>query len=96
MPHTLQLAVNKGLKIAKVQKNYCTLQGNCQPFQETNKEDTECIQIARKVKIVLMLPQHMLVQDCITSWGSTLSMLQRLIEQQMSIQQCWLKGRTGI
>ena len=35
----------------------------------------------------------MLVQDCITRWGSTLSMLQRLIEQQTAISAVLVEGK---
>ena len=34
---------------------------------------------------LLKLPQHMLVQDSVTWWGSTVCMLQHLIEQQTAI-----------
>ena len=42
---------------------------------------------------LLKLLQHMLVQDCITRWGSTLSMLQRLIEQQTAISAVLVEGK---
>ena len=67
-------------------KNYCTLQSNCQPFQEINEGD---IQITRKARIVEIATAH----ACVTRWGSTLSMLQRLIEQQTAISAVLVEGK---
>ena len=54
--HTLQLAVNKGLKVrSKSAENYCTLQGNCQQFQEINRGD---LQVTRKARIVKVATTH--------------------------------------
>ena len=39
----------------------------------------------REKQKLLKIPQHALVQDCITRWGSTLHMLQRFQEQQAAI-----------
>ena len=35
----------------------------------------------------------MLVQDCVTRWGSTLCMLQHLIEQQTAISVILIEGK---
>ena len=42
---------------------------------------------------LLKLPQHMLIQDCITHWGSTLCMLEHLIEQQIAISAVLAEGK---
>ena len=34
---------------------------------------------------MLGLPEHQLINDCITRWGSTYEMLKRFIEQQQAI-----------
>ena len=68
--HTLQLAVKRALEINKVRRAL----GRCRKCVEHFHKST-------KVEI----PQHARVQDCITRWGSTLHMLQRLQEQQAAI-----------
>ena len=42
---------------------------------------------------MLKLPKHMLIQDCVIRWGSTLAMLERLIEQQAPIAAVLMDGR---
>ena len=42
---------------------------------------------------MLKLPKHALTQDCVTRWGSTLSMLERLMEQQAAIAAVLMEGR---
>ena len=41
---------------------------------------------------MLKLPQHKLIQECVTRWGSTLHMLQRLMEQQAAIAAVLMEG----
>ena len=36
---------------------------------------------------------HILVQDCVTRWGSTLSMLEKILEQQAAIAAVLMEGR---
>ena len=42
---------------------------------------------------MLQLPQHKLIQDCVTRWGSTLGMLTRLMEQQAAIAAVLMEGK---
>ena len=42
---------------------------------------------------MLQLPQHKLTQECVTRWGSTLDMLQRLMEQQEAIAAVLMEGK---
>ena len=42
---------------------------------------------------MLKLPQHKLIQDCVTRWGSTLGMLERLMEQQAAIAAVLMEGK---
>ena len=42
---------------------------------------------------MLQLPQHQLMQECLTRWGSTLSMLKRLGEQQAVIAAVLMEGK---
>lgn len=41
---------------------------------------------------MLDLPEHKLVQEVVTKWGSTLGMLQRLMEQQAAIAAVLVDG----
>ena len=89
--HTLQLAVNKGLKVARVQRIIARCKAIVSHFKRSTKETYKL----REKQELLKLSQQ-LVQDCVTRWGSTLSMLQRLVDNKRLFQQCWWKGRTGI
>jgi len=42
---------------------------------------------------LLKLPEHELIQDCITRWGSTLHMLERIQEQQSAIGAVLMEGQ---
>ena len=42
---------------------------------------------------MLQLPDHNLIQDCPTRWGSTLAMLKRVSEQQAAIAAVLMEGR---
>ena len=87
--HTLQLAVNKGLKVPRVQR----VIGRCKAIVTHFKRSTKEMYKLREKQELLKFLQHMLVQDCITRWGSTLSFLQRLIEQQMAISAVLVEGK---
>ena len=39
----------------------------------------------REKQKLLGLPEHQLINDCITRWGSTYEMLKRFLEQQQAI-----------
>lgn len=41
---------------------------------------------------LLNIPQQELVQDCVTRWGSTLTMLQRIQEEQDQITAVLIEG----
>ena len=77
--HTLQLAVKHGLEIAKVKScvSWCKSVVSTSHFKKSTK-DTYSL---RDKQAMLQLPCHELIQDCVTRWGSTLAMLERLMEQ---------------
>ena len=79
--HTLQLAVKKALEITSVKKAL----GQCQRCVEHFNSSTKATYKLQEKQQLLKIPQHALIQDCITRWGSTLHMLQRLQEQQVAI-----------
>ena len=87
--HTLQLAVNKGLKVVRVQR----IIGRCKAIISHFKRSTKETYKLREKQELLKLPQHMLVQDCVTCWGSTLCMLQCLMEQRTAISAILVEGK---
>ena len=87
--HTLQLAIQKGLDVARVQR----VLGRCKKLVSHFKKSTKETYKLREKQSMLKLPQHALIQDCITRWGSTLSMLERLVEQQAAMAAVLVEGR---
>ena len=79
--HTLQLAVKRALEINRVKRAL----GRCRKCVEHFNKSTKATYKLREKQELLKIPQHALAQDCITRWGSTLHMLQRLQEQQAAI-----------
>ena len=79
--HTLQLVVKCGLEIAKVKS--CISQ--CKSVVSHFKKSTKDTYSLRDKQAMLQLPHHEPIQDCVTQWGSTLAMLERLMEQQAAI-----------
>ena len=77
---TLQLAVKRALEIIKVRRAL----GRCCVLSIFINLQKQPIKLREKQEL-LKIPRHAVVQDCITCWGSTLHMLQRLQEQQAAI-----------
>ena len=70
-----------GLEIAKVKS--CISQ--CKPVVSHFKKSMKDTYSLRDKQAMLQLPCHEFIQDCVTRWGSTLAMLERLMEQQAAI-----------
>ena len=87
--HTLQLAIEKGLDVPRVQR----ILGRCKKLVSHFKKSTKETYKLREKQSMLKLPKHALTQDCVTRWGSTLSMLERLMEQQAAIAAVLMEGR---
>lgn len=87
--HTLQLAIQKGLDLTRVQR----VLGRCKKLVSHFKKSTKETYKLREKQSMLKLPKHALIQDCVTRWGSTLSMLERLMEQQAAIAAVLMEGR---
>ena len=79
--HTLQLGIKRGLEVPRVQR----VLGRCKKLVEHFKKSTKETYKLREKQDMLKLPDHKLIQDCVTRWGSTLAMLERLMEQQAAI-----------
>ena len=79
--HTLQLAIKRGLDVPRVQRVLGRCKKLVEHFKKSNKETYKL----REKQNMLKLPEHKLIQDCVTRWGSTLAMLERLMEQQAAI-----------
>ncbi|XP_078401208.1 E3 SUMO-protein ligase ZBED1-like [Cetorhinus maximus] len=78
--HTINLGINRALQLPKL----CTLLLKCNKLVEYFKVTPRAAYMLREKQKQQYLLQHQLVSDCST-WGTTLSMLQRLREQQTAI-----------
>jgi hypothetical protein len=87
--HTLQLSIKNGLAISRVQR----VLGQCKKLVEHFKKSTKEKYKLREKQEMLKLPQHKLIQDCVTRWGSTLGMLESLMEQQAAIAAVLKEGK---
>ena len=58
-------------------------------FKKSTKETYKL----REKQSMLKFPKHSLTQDCVTRSGSTLSMLERVMEQQAAIAAVLMEGR---
>uniref|UniRef100_A0A1X7SLU2 DUF659 domain-containing protein n=1 Tax=Amphimedon queenslandica TaxID=400682 RepID=A0A1X7SLU2_AMPQE len=79
--HTLQLSVKSGLNVSHVQR----VLGRCRKLVEHFNKSSKQTYKLREKQEMLQLPKHRLIQECITHWGSTLHMIERLMEQQAAI-----------
>ena len=87
--HTLQLSIRKALDLPAVKKVIARCKKCIAHFNKSTKE----IYKLREKQKLLKLPEHELIQDCITRWGSTLHMLERIQEQQAAIAAVLMEGR---
>ena len=73
--HTLQLSIKNGLEVTRVQR----VLGRCRKLVEHFRKSTKETYKLREKQEMLKLPQHQLIQECTTRWGSTLGMLERIM-----------------
>ena len=86
---TLQLSIGRGLDVRRVQR----VLGCCKRLVTHFKQSTKETYKLQGKHEMLKLLQHMLIQDCVTRWGRTLAMLERLMEQQAPIAAVLMDGR---
>ena len=87
--HTLQLSIKNGLEVTRVQR----VLGRCRKLVEHFRKSTKETYKLREKQEMLKLPQHKLIQECTTHWGSTLGMLERIMEQQAAIAAVLMEGK---
>ena len=79
--HNLDLAINKGISITRVERAITKCKSLVQVFHRSWKKNRDL----RLKQEVLGLPQHKLINSVATRWGSTYDMLARVVEQQQAI-----------
>ena len=79
--HNLDLAINKGLDNNRLKKAI----GRCHSLVELFHRSWKKTRDLRQKQEELGLPQHKIMGDVVTRWGSTYEMLERVIEQQQAI-----------
>ena len=79
--HTLQLSIGKAFQLNQVARILGRVRKLVRHFHMSTKE----MYALREKQIRLQLPQLQLIQECVTRWGSTYLMLQRVQEQQPAI-----------
>ncbi|XP_041654041.1 E3 SUMO-protein ligase ZBED1-like [Cheilinus undulatus] len=79
--HNLNLALGKALKINQLEAAVKACRSVVQGFNHSWKRRRE---LAKK-QAELNLPQHTLIQDVVTRWGSTYDMMSRFVEQHTAV-----------
>ena len=79
--HNLDLAIKKGLNISQVQRAI----GRCHSLVEMFHRSWKKCRDLREKQHILDLPQHNLMGDVVTRWGSTFDMMSRILEQQQAL-----------
>ena len=79
--HTLQLAINDGLKVVAVSDLIKTVKAVVGHFHRSSASR----QLLSNIQAQLQVPEHQLSQECNTRWNSTFYMLERFHEQRRAI-----------
>ena len=79
--HNLDLAINKALQIDRVQQAIRRCHTLVELFSMSWKKNRDLHQ----KQLELQLSEHRLISDVTTRWGSTHSMIARILEQQQAI-----------
>lgn len=79
--HNLDLAIKKGLNNTHVQRAISRCHSLVELFHRSWKKSRDL----REKQQILGLPQHTLMGDVVTRWGSTFDMISRILEQQQAL-----------
>ncbi|XP_068122242.1 E3 SUMO-protein ligase ZBED1-like [Hyperolius riggenbachi] len=77
----LNLAINKVLKMQRVESAVRACRHLVQAFSRSWKKKRDL----KKKQSDLELPEHALIHDVVTRWGSTFEMISRFLEQQQAV-----------
>ena len=87
--HNLDLAIKKGLNEPRVQRALARCHSIVEMFHHSWKKTRDL----RQKQDQLDLPQHKIIGDVVTRWGSTYEMVSRILEQQQAISSVLLEDR---
>ena len=79
--HNLDLAINKGLDCAQVRRALARCHSLVELFHRSWKKARDL----REKQQTLGLPEHKILGDVVTRWGSTYLMISRILEQQQAL-----------
>ena len=85
--HTLQLSVLKSFELRPVMKMLAKVQKIVGHFHRSEKATCSLHEKQNQLRVSM----HKFINDCVTGWGSTCSMLSHFIEQQQSVCAVFLK-----
>lgn len=88
--HTLQLGVKRCFDVRKVS----IVLARCRKLVGFFHRSYKVTYALREKQQQLKIKQHKLIQDCVTRWGSTLSMIERILEQQTAICAVLMENRS--
>ena len=79
--HNLDLAIKKGFNNSLVQRAL----GRCHSLVELFHRSWKKARDLREKQQLLGLPEHKIMGDVVTRWGSTFEMISRILEQQQAL-----------
>ena len=87
--HNLDLAIKKGLDNTRVQRAVARCHSLVELFHRSYKKTRDL----RLKQEELGLPQHKIIGDVVTRWGSTYDMIERIVEQHQAISSVLAEDR---
>ena len=87
--HNLDLAISKSLQKNQIQRVIKRCHALVSLFHRSWKKNRDLL----AKQTLLNLPEHKLLSDVVTRWGSTFNMMDRIIEQQQAINAVLIDDR---